>query len=236
MKSDGPEEIYLKDYSKLLIKNKSLIGIVFLIALIGSSIFSFYSPKIYTVETWIEVGKAKNVPVEQSAQIVRKIREGLYGKYKNKIEAIVANQTNLINVKIKSENLEKAKEFLNALNSRILSEHNVLINQERLFIEDRIKKAEKEIKLWSENKKRFYAGSGDPVYQLSFLWIELAIEGRQNDIEVLKSSLSGVIDTKIIKEPEVLPDSQIRKFLLNSIVFGIVGLFLGIFLSFWKEW
>ncbi len=229
------EEIYLKDYFRLLVKNKFLIGRVFLIALIGSIVFSFYSPKIYTIATWLEIGKAKNVLVEEPNQIVRKIREGLYGGYDD-MEVIAANQTNLIRVKIKSKDSGKAKEFLNLLNERILSEHNKLVNQEILFIEERIQRAEEEIKLWEEGKKKFDANSSDPVYRLSSFLAESTIEGKENEIKALKLSLSGIIDTKIAKEPSVLIDSQMRKFLLNGVVFGLIGLFLGISLAFWKEW
>lgn len=245
------EEIYLKDYFKILFERKLLVGVIFFIALVSGAIFSFLSPKIYEVDVWLEIGKAKNVLVEEPAQIIRKIKEGIYGEFKDgEMEAIVANKTNLIRVKIKTENPKKAEEFLNDLSSRILLEHNEIINKERKFIKERIKKneeeivkAEEEIKLWKDIKKRAIFESKDSIYQLMSLFVESSIEGkgsvienRKKGIEDLELSFNYNIDTKIAKEPSVFLPSQTKKFALNVAIFGLSGLFIGILLVFWRKW
>jgi capsular polysaccharide biosynthesis protein len=246
-----PEEIYLKDYFKILAENKLLIGIIFFIFLITGVIFSFLSSKIYEVDTWLEIGKAKNVLIEDPNQIVRKIKEGIYGECEcdGRIEAIVADKTNLIQIKIKTKNSEEAKKFLSNLSDNIAFEHNRIINEEKTFIDERIKnneemikKLEKEIKLWEDAKKIINTNLADPIYQIMSFFAVSSIEGGENnidgkkkDIEALKLSLNSVSDTKIVKRPNIFMPSQVKKFLLNIAIFGFTGLFLGFFLVFWRR-
>lgn len=234
---NSQEEVCLKDYCKVLVESKILIGVIFLIALIGGVIFSVLQPKIYKVDVWLEIGKAKNVLIEEPMQIVRKIREGIYGDCQcGKMEAIVANKTNLIQIKINAKDSEKAKEFLIALSSHITLEHNKIINKERVFIEERIEKDKKEIELWEGIRKKIGVNVADPIYQMMFLFAGLNIEGRENNIKAFRLSFNGVSETKVIKEPNIILPSQIKKILLNTAIFGLIGLFFGVILTFWKKW
>ncbi|KPJ56493.1 hypothetical protein AMJ49_04745 [Parcubacteria bacterium DG_74_2] len=205
---DQDQEINLIDYIKVILKRKKLILSVFLVVVISTAIFSFLTPKIYKVDTIIEVGKIKNESIveitgkikdetiirikdktiETPSQIVSKIQNDIYGilikknlgiSEKEYPEIKVENPegTDLIIMKIESEETEKAKNILKELNKLILENHKQRVDAENI------------IRL-----------------------------------------------TKVIKEPTISTQTIGSKLLLNMLIAVILGLFLGIFLAFLQEW
>jgi len=152
------EEIDLMDYVKVLLKRKWLILAVFLGAAIVAGIFSFILPKVYKIDTSLEVGQVAGGVVENPGQVVEKIKGDVYGifvreklgipeeKYP-KIKVENPKGTNLITLVIESAKPPESKNILEEMNNLILEEHQEKIKVKKELIEKDIKTTEDKIKL-----------------------------------------------------------------------------------------
>jgi len=159
------DEIDLMDYVKVLLKRKLLIFGIFLAAAIAAGVFSFLSPKIYKIDTSLEVGRIEKATgttpeqlVESPTQLVEKIKGDVYGifvreklgipeeKYPE-IKAENPKDTRLINLIIESAEPQKAKNILEEINNLILAEHQEKIKTKKELTEQDIKTIEEKIKL-----------------------------------------------------------------------------------------
>ena len=153
------EEINLMDYIKVLLKRKWLILVVFLIAAIVAGAFSFFvAPKVYKIDTSLEIGGIDGQIIEEPSQVLGKIEGDVYGiKVREKLGILEGEYpkiksdnpkaTNLISLGIESSNTEKTKNILKEINSLILAEHLEKIKTQKELIEKNIKTAEGKIKL-----------------------------------------------------------------------------------------
>lgn len=151
------DEVDLADYVRVLIKEKWLILIVFLAAIIAAWIFSYYSPKIYKIDTSLEVGTT-----EEPIQSVEKIKGDAYGvllREKLKITEdeyptiIVENpeNTNLITIKIESGEPQQAKIILEGINNLIIKDHQKRVMVGKKLIGYNIETVEAKIQLIESN-------------------------------------------------------------------------------------
>ena len=152
------EEIDLMDYVKVLLKRKWLILVMFLGAAIMAGVFSFILPKIYKIDTALEVGRVAGIMVEDPAQVVEKIKGDVYGifvreklqipeeKYP-KIKVENPKETNLITLAIESAKPPESKNILEETNNLILAEHQEKIKVKKELIEMNIKTVEGQIEI-----------------------------------------------------------------------------------------
>jgi capsular polysaccharide biosynthesis protein len=159
------DEIDLMDYVKVILKRKWLILVIFFGAAIAAGIFSFLMPKVYRIDTSLEVGIIERATatmpeqlVELPTQLVEKIKGDVYGisvreklgiseeKYP-KIKTENPKDTRLINLAIESAEPQKAKNILEEINNLILVEHQEIIKTKKELIEQDIKTTEDKIKL-----------------------------------------------------------------------------------------
>jgi len=152
------DEIDLMDYVKVLLKRKWLILVMFFGAAIAAGIFSFIMPKIYKIDTSLEIGQIAGAVVEAPGQVVEKIKGDVYGifvreklgipeeKYP-KIKTENPKDTRLISLAIESAEPQKAKNILEEINNLILAEHQEKIKVKKELIEKDIKTTEDKIKL-----------------------------------------------------------------------------------------
>ena len=124
------DEIDLMDYVKVILKRKWLILAIFLSAAIVAEVFSFLMPKVYKIDTVLEVGQAAGVPIEDPGQVVEKIKGDVYGifvrgklgipeeKYP-KIKTENPKDTRLISLAIESAEPQQAKNILEEINNLI---------------------------------------------------------------------------------------------------------------------
>jgi len=63
-----------------------------------------------------------------------------------------------------------------------------------------------------------------------------SIESLNAQINSLKASLEDIKPTKIVKSPTVSEEPVKPRPLLNMAIAGILGLFMGTFLAFGREW
>ena len=135
-KKEECEEINLTDYIKVIIKRKKMILVIFLLAMLVAAIYSFLAPKVYKIDTSLEVGKVENTGslVELPEQVVAKIDNDVYGvnirKDLNiseegypKIKSENEKDTSLINIEIESSDVSRAKNILEMMNDLIINEH-----------------------------------------------------------------------------------------------------------------
>lgn len=321
------DEIDLMDYVKVLIKRKGLILAIFLGAAIVAGVFSFLMPKIYKIDTSLEVGRVEKPTgttpeqlVESPTQLVEKIEGDVYGikvreklniseKEWPKIKVENPKGTNLVTMAIESDKSEKAKNILEETNSLILAEHQEIIKTKKELLEKDIKTTEDKIKLVEsdiertknkiqpidedikriENKivnveeeknnleakiealekvlvyeqtpgtqfalfdtKEKLANKKQEIENL-YLTInslrrtkedlevqinslKTSIENLNAQINSLRASLDEIKPTKVVKTPTVSEKPIKPNKKLNIVIAAVLGLFVGVFLAFFKEW
>ena len=65
--------------------------------------------------------------------------------------------------------------------------------------------------------------------------LQVDIKNFNTEIELLKSSLNDIKPTKIVKVPTVSEEPVKPRTLLNIVIAGVLGLFMGTFLAFFRE-
>lgn len=165
------DEIDLMDYVKVILKRKYLIFGIFFLSILCAGIFSFSMPKIYEIDTILEVGGIKDIKtqevqlIESPIQLVEKINSDVYGiEIRNKLEISEAEyakiktenpkNTNLIQSTIKSFDIEKSKNILQEMNLLILAEHQEIIDNKKELLGESIKLLEKNIETYQQNIQR----------------------------------------------------------------------------------
>ena len=216
------DEIDLMDYIKVLVKRKWLILIIFLAAVIVAGIFSFYSPKIYKIDTFLEIGRiggqAIGVPmqmIEAPGQVMEKINNGVYGEYPG-IKVNNPQNTSLITMEMLSKEPRKAKANLEEINNNILTEHTNKINLNKNILEKEIDELQENINFLISKEQETAT-------------LYLTIINLRKEIEALQP-------TKIVKSPTISEKPVKPRSALNIAVAGVLGIFIGIFLAFGKEW
>jgi len=165
------EEIDLMDYVRVLIKRKGLVLGLCLVAAIVAGVLSLWLPKIYRVDTSLEVGYVEGVgdveskPIEAPGQIVEKINADVYGvlvreklqiseKEYPEIRAENPKGTNLVKIETQSSKPELAKKVLEETNNLILVDHQEKIKIEKGFLEKNIEFLEDNINVLKKDIER----------------------------------------------------------------------------------
>jgi capsular polysaccharide biosynthesis protein len=231
MEQQYEEEIDLMDYVKVIIKRKGLILTLFLAAVIVAGVFSFISPRVYQVNTVLEIGKIDSELLEQPAQLIEKIKGDVYKSFIQEklnvseekypqIKSENPKDTSLIKIEIESERPELAKNILTEINNLILKEHQEQFEKRKSKIEESIKEIQNKLALLEKEK----SSSGEGISQLQIALLNL------------KEKLDNMESTKIINPPTISPNPIRPKPVLNIVIAGILGIFIGIFLAFFQEW
>jgi len=265
------EEIDLMDYVKVLLKRKWTIFGIFLGAAIVAGVFSFLSPKIYKIDTSLEVGRIGEPTVtmseqliESPAQLAEKIKGDVYGifvreklgipeeKYP-KIKTENPKETRLISLAIESTEPQKAKNILEEINNLILAEHQEKIKAKKELLEKDIERLKNKTTSLEEEKKNLEAKVSalqkvlpyeeTPGTQFALFDTKEKLEKKKQEIENLyleinnlQRSLEDIQPTKIVKSPTVSEGPVKPRPLLNIVIAAVLGLFIGVFLSFFQEW
>lgn len=237
-------EVDLRDYLKLIFAEKWLVSGVFLTAIIMAVIYNFLTPKIYEINAWLEIGKTKEgALIENPAQIIQKMKIGIYGEYPCDITVLNSDQTDLIQIKIKSANPEEAKKDMEKIFALILADHERKIETKKEAIQNEIQRLQTKINLLEQEKKILAAKMEIPISQFDLFFLkDSLLEKNQNiedlysKIDPLKDSLGDIQSTKMVNNP-VIPNTPIKpKSRTNIMIAGLLGLFFGIFVVFGKKW
>lgn len=260
------EEIDLMGYVKVILKRKRLILAVFLAGAIIAGVFSFITPKVYKVDTSLEIGKIGGEAgvLESPSQVVEKIKNDVYGGLvREKLKISEANypkikienpkDTNLIKMVTESSKPELAKDILEEIAHSILEGHQEVIKNKKEILEKDIERIKNKIKFLEEEKnnleakvealQRILPYQQTPGTQFALFDAKEKLEVKKQEIEnlyfqinSLQRSLDDIKPTQIIKEP-VISEKPIKpNFILNTVAAAMLGLFLGIFFAFFAEW
>jgi len=163
------DEINLMDYVKVILKRKKTILFWFFGLAIIAGVLSFALPKVYEIDTALEVGileKASGTNreqlIESPTQLIGKIDGDVYGirvredlKISEvewpKIKTENPKDTNLVSISIESKETEKSENILKEINKLILEEHENIINVKEDLFEKRIVTAENKIESIEED-------------------------------------------------------------------------------------
>lgn len=153
------EEINLMDYVKVIWKRKLLILSFFGIGIGGILGLSIaFLPRIYQIDTILEIGMVGEELVQTPSQLVNKIKGDVYGilvraqlgiseKEYPRIEVENPKDTQLVKLTIKSVSADKAQKVLEELNNFVVGEHEEQLKQKREIIENTIRINENKIAL-----------------------------------------------------------------------------------------
>jgi len=203
------ENINLMDYIKIIIKKKTLILSFLLAGLIIAGGLTFLLPKTYKAETYLKIGSE-----ESPSNAAKEINAGFFGDYPG-IKATNLLGTGLIKVETVSKDPDRARKNLENINKSILEKESQKIKAKKKSLEDSVKKLDKKIK--------FLLYKNNEVAPL-----ELKIFSIQRQIDDMRL-------TKIIKKPVIISEGK-ANLIFNLICGGLLGIFLGAFLAFGKEW
>jgi len=263
------EEINLMDYIRVVIKRKRMIFGVFLAVVIAAAVYSFFiCPKIYKVDTLIEIGKIEGSSIEELPQVIEKLDNDVYGiPVREKLKIPVAQfpkiktknplGTRLLTIQIESSQPEFAKEILGETNNLIIADHQNEIKVKKGLVEKNIERLKNKVSLLEEEKKNLekkekslewlspYEKISEQLTGSLFLFLDLReklsaksqeIENLYMQINSLQASLDDIKPTQIVKTPTISNGSVSPRPVLNIVIATALGIFLGTFLAFSKEW
>lgn len=296
------EEIDLADYIKVIIKRKKIIVNILLIAIVVAAVLSFILPKVYKIDTSIEIGTKPVISatvraagddlIESPEQVIEKIKNDVYGvtvreklgiseKDFPKIKTSSVKGTNLISISIESDKFEQAKSVLVEMDNLIVTKHQERTSKEKDLIEKNISSNENKLKSINSdiervnNKIKFTEEEKtnleskvsalqktlvyrqDPGTQFALFNTKEELSGKKVEIENLfreiinfdiqkeninteinsfRASLDNLKSTRVVKEPTVAERLISPRPVLNIAIAGVLGLFMGIFMAFGKEW
>lgn len=159
------EEVDLIDYVKIIIKKWWLIISVSLIVVAVAGVWSFLTPKLYRIDTVLEIGGFDNSLIENPAQLVEKLKVGTYKIIvmdklniveRDYPEVKITNpkDTSLIIREIESDNTQRAVLVLEEVNKLILGDHQEKIKNKKELIEKNIKLLEQNIEVAKNDIER----------------------------------------------------------------------------------
>ena len=232
---DNMDEIDLMDYIKVILKRKKMIFGITILAVVAAAGFSYYMPKVYEISTSLEVGIMEKQGedsfelIEEPSQIVAKIESDAYGVLVReqlqiseqdypKMKTENPKNTNLVVMKIESNEPKLAKTILEEIDNLILKEHQEKSDKKKSEIEENIKEIQAELNLL-ETKKYYSEGIAELQIKL------VNLKNQTNTIQI----------TKVVKKP-IIPEQPVKpRPLLNIVIAAVLGLFVGTFLAFFKE-
>jgi len=258
------EEIDVTNYIKVIRKRKRLILGLFLVVVIAAGVYSFSAPKVYKIETTLEVGKIGGQIIEEPGQIVEKIKNDVYGiSVREKLKTTASEypeikvenpeDTGLVIIEIKSSQPELAKNILEEINSLILEEHQEKIENKKELIEKDIERLKTKTNSLEEEKKNLEAKVEaleqtllyyqTPGSQFALFDTKEKLENKKQEIEDLylrinssQRSLEDIRFTGVVKNPTISESPVAPNPLLNIVIASALGIFIGVFLAFGKEW
>lgn len=249
--SRGPDvnlEVNLRSCAEAILRRKQIVvwTVVILVAL--AIIYSFLAPKVFKVETVIQVGHLSDQPIEPANQVAEKVIRDTYGPaIRQKLnlpttqfpELLVKNpdKTSLVRVAVESEKTERAQAILTELNSLIIQEHTEFLNEEKDLLQQEIKRLEGQQGLFQSALERALTitpASLDRVLVIDSL--EARLTNLSNRIFSFKKDLARLESTKVIKQPEVFEEPVKPRPLFNIALAIVLGLLFGVFLALLGEW
>jgi len=250
------DEINLYDLWKVIAKRKTIIIAIFLISILGATIYCFTASPIYRVETYVKLYMPKDISTVKELPTGKDI-SSIIGKIDDEKKALIFPKTmdeiadakvveirgekDKFKIMVESQNREKLHESLYEMMKYIESIREIKSSYEKIIseIDERIKnvkdaekKSDFQIK---ELEKRLNSTKVLPVgfdpYEVSQKSLELKMEKYRLEQERQKyKPIQPLEDPFISKDPV-----KLKKAMIITIA-GICSLIFGIFIVFTTEY
>jgi len=206
------DEIDLMDYILVILRRKWLISAIFILAVLGAGLFSFLSPKIYQIDTSLEIGVIDEKSIEKPEQLKEKIEGGVYDvlvketlniaqeKYP-KIKAETLKETNLVKIKIESSDTGLAKNVLEELDKIILKRHEDRIKNQKEILENNIETIENKIQFIDNDIEKI--GNKIKITESDIEKTRNKTKPLENDIERIENEIEYAKEEKENLEAKV---------------------------------
>lgn len=242
------DEINLYDYCKVIVKRKSLIIGLFLVAILASAIISFLMPKIYRGEVVLKL-TTKELTTKELLSIIGKPDgeriKTILPKTHNFVSGITLNElkgsADKLQVFIESKNPDRIPdiiaELVEYMNNYPLIKRYVEQEKERLLkqSEELSKIIEDSTELKNNYKKMLTAGRLIPI---GFNPIDL--DKRLSDLKiekiVVEQAIRNLKGMEIVGQLYVSRNPVKPRTTMNIALAGITSLFAGIFMVFLMEY
>ena len=205
------EEINLVDYIRVILKRKWLILAICLGSAIVVGILSFLAPKVYKIETVLEVSTIGGEAIELPGQAIEEINGSIYRdsiktrlnipdlKFP-KIKPTNPTGTNLLKIEAESSDPQTAKKILEEMIDLVLRDQKEKIKDKKEVLEKNIELSENNIEILKRNIERAQSKIGILEIEKKYLEEkERALEQLlpyERINEELSGSLFLLLDTK----------------------------------------
>lgn len=219
------------DLMKVIIRQKLLIISVVIISVIFAFIFSFFSKRIYQIDSIIGIGSFSGIDgsfslVESPDELIEKVNKGPYHSLDNKrcgVKAQKIDGTNFVQILAVTSDVDVCTLVIDEITKSVLSDHQKGLKLRVSTLSNIISSTEREIDVL-RNKASYNIYFDNTIAQLL---IELAKR---------KEQLSSFTETVVVKKtsPSSLP---VNFNIYLSILFALfIGFFVGLFASLCREW
>jgi len=252
------DEINLYDYWKVIVKRKSLIIGLFLVAVLASAIISFLTSKIYRGEVILKLPAkeltskeltSKELTSKELLSIIGKIDAEKVKNFLPKTHRLITSikldalkdSTDKLRLVIEAKNTDDISsamtEFVGYLNNFPLINRSVEEERQRLLIQsEELSKVIKDSEEFAEIRKKLLREG--KLILLGFNPVE--ISKRMSDLKIEKlgveQSLQRPKSVEIIEKPYILKNPVKPSIKKNIALAGTISLFIGIFLAFFMEY
>jgi len=258
------DEIDLREYINVLIKRKKLILGIFIISIIASAVISLLVPKIYETSSIIQLGainefiiskeEAKEIILSSDNLLSTANELGLGAKpeaLKRSIKIDDVPSTNLLRITIKGPDADKALKMHSLIVKPLIAQSQEIYSKRLSLIQDRLKELDQEIGDSSSDIARTKSlinglpqakGISHEEVSLRIILLQNTLPNYEMNLNVLRnqrnallSSIAEAKDFKFFSQPikQDVPIAPKKKQIV--LVAGLIGLILGVLLSFILE-
>ncbi|MBD3264634.1 MAG: hypothetical protein GF375_06000 [Candidatus Omnitrophica bacterium] len=249
------DEIDLGSYIKVLIKRKATIIVIFTICVISAALYNFLAPNVYKVEETVRIGSIGGYLISKE-EAMKEIRSRdvlepvikqtgehfTISELKRKLDVEEIENTPFLLVSIKHTDPDLAIAVLEGIAKNFIGKGNELYQQRISLLEEQIKDLE-------ERKVSVEKGINDLQYRLNsniastdYPLMQDTLSSYERFYSNLASQLYSeklrLLDSKRFElfEPPIKPEKPVEPKKKQNIVIGaILGLMLGVFAAFFKE-
>lgn len=254
MTAQYDDEIDLRDYINVLIKRKVTILVVFFLCVAFAAFYSFTTPKIYSVEETIRIGqvdgslisKEEATRMLQSKNILQPVVEALdkdlsLPELKGSIKIEGVKGTDFLSISINHKNLQRAIGILESIAGNFIEYGNSLYAKKIKLLEERmetLKTQKQSVKKEINSLQGVIKDKMTPDYPLiqnTLISYEQIYSKLDDKIYSLKVKLANARKFELFESP-LEPENPISpKKKQNIAIAGILGLMLGVFIAFFRE-
>ncbi len=246
------DEIDLRDLFKVLARRKITVAVTFILIVTASIFYSFILKPVYKAEAVVRIGRVEKALLSnQGAQrklqnretlgaIAQKLDKELTASgLRNSLKINTVKGTDLLELSFTANNPELAYNALEKIARKFIERNNIVFNSRINLIEEEVKTLtarkeaiEKEI---NSLRSKDLISSQFPLIQNALASYEKVLFDLSERVFDLKNQSSNAKGFAFFEAPSQ-PESPIKPKRLNTVIIAaVLGLILGAFLAFLKD-